>query len=292
MKKFKTILTLLIILLLSCNNYQKESKELYIEAKEDFKHKDFGNALNKVDKAIKLDSLNFELLILKSKIKDETKFNEEAIQILKTLLNKNYKPDTINFLIAYNYCQIGDYYTFQKEDSVQRQIAYNSALTYFDNAIKINSQFIDAYKHKQFALINMKRYNEAIITIFNALIFSSKNMSLIYARGISKYKLGDKKGALIDLNTAIMSKQLDSIDLNIVYRYRGNLYMEIGNLENAILDFTKAIEYNPKDNLAFAARGVAYSKNGAKENACADFRKAGDLGLVTIYKTIRDSCNK
>jgi tetratricopeptide (TPR) repeat protein len=276
----------------SCNSDKQKSIDHFNKAKECFKNKDWNNASKENDIAIKLDSSNFESIILKSKIKEETKANEEAIQILKSLLNKNYKTDTINFLIADNYFEIGNYYTFQKSDDDKMQDAYNSALTYFDKAIKINSQYIKAYDQKQKVLFNLDRFDEAVITLNNAIGIFPKNMSLISARGIVKDKLGDKTGAISDLNMAINSTKLDSMDLATALRFRGNIYFESDSLQNAIIDFTKAISYNPNDDLSFVSRGELYRKLGEKDKACDDFRKAADLGLVAIYETIKEYCNK
>jgi Flp pilus assembly protein TadD len=43
-------------------------------------------------------------------------------------------------------------------------------------------------------------------------------------------------------------------------------------LEEAIADFTKAIELNPNDAAAYLNRGVAYSAHGNMVAAIADFR--------------------
>jgi len=204
-----------------------KSKEHFNKAKEYFKSEDWNNASKENDIALKLDSSNFEVSILKSKIKQKMNANEEAVQILKSLLNKNYKTDTINFLIANNYFSIGSYYTFQKSNDKKRQTAYNNALTYFDKAIKINSQYLKAFENKSRVLYNLGRFEEAIITLNNAILIFPKRMSLISARGVVKDKLGDKAGAISDLNKAINSTMLDSIDIGTACRFRGIIYSNI-----------------------------------------------------------------
>jgi len=61
---------------------------------------------------------------------------------------------------------------------------------------------------------------------------------------------------------------------------RGGLgYSEKGQHDQAISDFTKALEINPRNAEAYINRGLAYSEIGENDKAWRDVHKAQDLGF-------------
>ena len=58
---------------------------------------------------------------------------------------------------------------------------------------------------------------------------------------------------------------------------RGNAYARHGILPQAISDYNKAIEINPKDALAYYNRGAAYAKQGNLLQAISDYNKAVEI---------------
>ena len=51
----------------------------------------------------------------------------------------------------------------------------------------------------------------------------------------------------------------------------------MGQKEKALLDFSKAIELNPKDSNQYVLRGYLYQRMGQQEKALLDFNKAIEL---------------
>ncbi len=287
-----TILLISItILICSCQSNKQKAIIHYRNSQIFLNAKDIANALKEIEVATKLDSANYDFTILKAKIKIDENLLEESTNILKSLINKKFKQDTVYFLIGDNYFQLGNYFSFQKQDDQKANEAYKNSVEFYDKAIKTNSQYFDAHFQKQKALFNIEKYDEAIITINNGLNIFPNNKILIFSRGVSKNELGDKIGAIIDLNDAIQSKKLDSLNLSTAYRFRGIIYSQMDSLKMSLLDFTQAIEFNPKSNLAYASRGDTYRLLKNKEKACKDYRKAADLGLITVYETIKEYCN-
>jgi tetratricopeptide (TPR) repeat protein len=80
-----------------------------------------------------------------------------------------------------------------------------------------------------------------------------------------------------------------AIELNprngVVYYNRGVAYGEKGQDDQAIQDFTKAIELNPRFAEAYYSRGSAYGEKGQHDQAIRDLKKACELGL-------QDACKK
>ena len=71
----------------------------------------------------------------------------------------------------------------------------------------------------------------------------------------------------------------------------GSLNRVIGAPKGKYIDFTKAIELNPKFADAYYNRGFAMSKLNNKNAACQDFSKARELGLQGNYDLINQYCN-
>ena len=61
------------------------------------------------------------------------------------------------------------------------------------------------------------------------------------------------------------------------YFNRGFEYAKKGKLDQAIADYTKALELNPKFDWAYYNRGNAYGKKGRHDRAIADYNKALEI---------------
>ena len=62
-----------------------------------------------------------------------------------------------------------------------------------------------------------------------------------------------------------------------VYDTRGYAFSKIGKYDDAIADYSRAIEVNPKDIFAYNGRSFAYSKKGQYDKAIADSATAIEL---------------
>jgi len=63
------------------------------------------------------------------------------------------------------------------------------------------------------------------------------------------------------------------------YRARGYLYDRHGKHENALSDYSKAIEFDPTDVVSLNARGYIYMMIiKDKKKACSDWKRACELG--------------
>lgn len=284
------IIPFFVSLLFSCTNAKKDAKEHLAKATDFFKKEDYSNATMEVEAAFKLDSTNYDIHILKAKILNKSNHFEDAIEILQSQIPKNFKQDTVNFLIGDSYFDIGFYHTSQEFDNEKKTIAFNNAIKYYDYGLKHNAQYYNCYLGKQRALHNLGNYDKALITLNSALLVFPDSTDLVFSRGVEKNYMGDKTGAMSDLNSSIRSNKLDSITLSDAYRFRGYIYFDKGDNEEAISDLTIAISYDPKNELAYLARAGMYKSQGAKDLACEDYRKCGDLGYVAVYKIIEEYC--
>jgi len=63
----------------------------------------------------------------------------------------------------------------------------------------------------------------------------------------------------------------------ISYTYRGISHLEKEQIDDAISDFNKAIELNPRNAAAYISRGIAYYKQGQIDQAISDYDKAIEI---------------
>ena len=121
----------------------------------------------------------------------------------------------------------------------QAREEFESAIEYYDKAIKSNPKSYEIYNN----------------------------------RGFAKGKSGDFQSAINDFNKAI---DLDG-ERYIAYNNRGFSQSALGNFQDAITDLNKAIKLNPTYYIMYKNRGVAKNKLGDIKGAADDFAKAKEL---------------
>ena len=98
-------------------------------------------------------------------------------------------------------------------------------------------------------------------------------------RGVSYFKKGQYDQAIADYNRAIEINPKDAK----AYNNRGIAYGEKGQYGLSIADFNKVLEISPRDADAYINRGHTYMKSGNKQKACSDWKRACELGLCANY---------
>ncbi len=93
------------------------------------------------------------------------------------------------------------------------------------------------------------------------------------ARGNKAFNAGQIDEAVQNYSRAL------EIDPNsaIAYYERGNAYLARGRLDQALADFSAAIDHNFAGELAFLNRGIVYAQTGAFDLALKDFNEAARL---------------
>lgn len=107
-----------------------------------------------------------------------------------------------------------------------------------------------------------------------------------YDRGVARGKLGNIEGSILDYSIAI---EIDPKHAN-AYFNRGNARGRLGDYSDAILDYTKVIEINPKDAEAYFSRGGAKLLTGDRTGACKDWRMAGEMRHGEALKALKEYC--
>jgi tetratricopeptide (TPR) repeat protein len=87
--------------------------------------------------------------------------------------------------------------------------------------------------------------------------------------------------------TSAQQKQIESRDAEF-YNNRGKAYYHKGQYDQAISDFTKALEINPRDDRAYYNRGFIYYLKKEYDKSWEDVKKAQILGYQISPKFIED----
>jgi tetratricopeptide (TPR) repeat protein len=84
----------------------------------------------------------------------------------------------------------------------------------------------------------------------------------------------------------LLKNDTKNTNLASVYNNRGNAYSELGNYEDAIADYTRAIRIDPDYASAYYNRGIEYKNLKNYEDAIADYTRAIriDPDYVFAYK--------
>ena len=94
-------------------------------------------------------------------------------------------------------------------------------------------------------------------------------------RGVAYAREGQYDQAISDFNKAL---EINPRDAN-AYNNRGVAYARKDQYDQAISDFNKALEINPRDANAYNNRGFTYFRKGQYDKAWEDVHKAQDLGV-------------
>ncbi len=159
---------------------------------------------------------------------------------------------------------------FKRGNDKRERKDYQGAIEDYNQAIKINPNYTDAYKNRGIARSDLGDKKGAIED-YNQAIKINPNFDKAYNnRGIARSALGDKKGAIEDLNQAIKINP----NFDIVYRNRGLTRSALGDKKGAIEDLNQAIKINPNYADAYNDRGNARSAIGDKKGAIEDYSQA------------------
>ncbi len=192
---------------------------------------------------------------------------------------------------------------------------YAGAMAEFGEAIKLQSDYLDAYYWRGLAYSAQGMYDEAlaefdvilgfkpdeanayfekgriygykddadnsIAQFTKAIDYDPKFVNAYLGRGEQYYGRGEYDLALEDFNTSVKYEPSTSL----CYLDRGQVYYQQNKHDLAIVDLTKAIELYPEFVQAYSLRGDTYIATGAHSEAVADFRKVLELSQDEYWRS-------
>lgn len=147
---------------------------------------------------------------------------------------------------------------------------YQDAIVTYDEAIRLQPDFANAYVNRGLAKEKLGQHDSAIMDYSSAIEIEPTLAGAYNNRGSAKRRLEQYFLALEDLNTAI---QLDPHYVK-AYVNRGNVKNSLGHPNAAIEDFDIALQLNPDSAEAYNNRGIAKASLMQLLEAIEDFDTA------------------
>jgi len=169
---------------------------------------------------------------------------------------------------------------------------YSEAIKDFNEAIKLNPGFLEAYENRGVAKYYLNDYKGAIEDYSKALEINPNDFNTYGRRGWAEFYLQDYKTAIDDFNKAIKGSS-DDIQYIII---RGQAKHREGNYQDAIADYDQVINSRHSGKIqrskAFYWRGMIRIDLGQKEAGCPDLQEAKKLGLEEADFLIMVHCSQ
>ena len=131
---------------------------------------------------------------------------------------------------------------------------YEPAIVAFNDCLKVDKKYFDAYIHRGLSNYQMGKYKKAEKDYNRALRLNNTtkyDKALAYAnRAMAKYHDGDYKGAIKDFNIIIKTTP-DLTTIDSVYYNRGLCRYDSGDKAGAEADYNKAKELNPQSKYTY-----------------------------------------
>jgi protein O-mannosyl-transferase len=168
---------------------------------------------------------------------------------------------------------------------------WKNSITLFSRALQITKNNYIAHNHLASALVNKRKFEQAIAHYNEAIRINPGYAHAYYNRGIAYYAFGQKMRALDDFKVA--SGIIPKIpDYAAVYNNMGVIYADLGQYQLAIDNYNEAILLDPNYSDAFYNRAYTYLKYGNNSSGCNDAKKACELGNCKALELVKnkESC--
>ena len=165
-----------------------------------------------------------------------------------------------------------EYYLRKGNEALQRE-DFEGAVADYNETIKHNPDYVEAYNNRGSAKSNLGDLNGAIADLDRAIELKPDSAVAYYNRGDVKSNLGDHRGAIADYDRAI---ELNP-DFTEAYNNRGKVKSDSGDPSGAMVDYDRAIELNPDFAGAYFNRGIVNRSLGHHSEAIEDYNRAIEL---------------
>jgi len=152
---------------------------------------------------------------------------------------------------------------------------YTASLDFLNKAVGLAPSFTNAIFER--ALVKKKLGDiEGAITDYSIIIDREGTSFLpaYFNRSICYKKIGQLTAALNDLEELLFHNPNDPM----TWKVRGNIHLMAGRYNQAIADFTNAIDLNSDLGVAYFNRGIAHLLNYNPMTACVDFERSASEG--------------
>ena len=155
-------------------------------------------------------------------------------------------------------------------------LALFNMFTFNANADSAEAYFLSS--HKSLKASKLQKAIEDLNKLIEIYPNHPKINEAYNNRGLSKKKIGDYEGALLDYDKSIEINP----DNSYAYYNRANLKrIHLGDFYGAIFDYNKVIEIDPNNSKAYKLidiRGSLKIRIGDAKGGCTDYKRAALLG--------------
>jgi tetratricopeptide (TPR) repeat protein len=299
--RMKPLLAILILLYTSVQLTAQTKQEYYDKALELYDKENYKSALQQINLALRLDSVNLDYLFLKGNTLTSLKQYKEAYATFSRIIDItphyawawNQRGLMLNTIQEFEYA-IKDFtegLKLSNPDSIQVSLYLNRG------SAKINirdfqgayNDFKEAYKLDPTnigVLNNLAAVCDEVGKGDSTLIFLNRILQ-IDSTFIGAYgNIGFKYQEMGDYTTAI--KYFDKVltlEPNEPLAFNNRAYNKYkqGDLKGALADVEKSLRLYPTNSYAFRNRALIYLAMKKNANACQDINKALELGFTTMY---------
>lgn len=159
-------------------------------------------------------------------------------------------------------------YVFHKDNN------YGEAIRCLTNAIKLQSDFANAYYLRGTIKYLQNDHDGALLDLNKAILIEPNHLAAHASRATTREKINDWDGAIVDYTEFLQAEQFGTEIIAKTYYLRGAALFKQDKIDQAINDFTKAIELSPNSASYYFIRGVVRNFNNDLKTAIADFDEA------------------
>ena len=188
---------------------------------------------------------------------------------IELALNDITKSITINPKYASSYFSRGSIYITMKK--------YNEAMLDMNNAININPGHFDVYHMRGRIHYLLKNYSSSLMEYDNYIKYNDSNLNVQRLKVLCLYKLNNIDEA-INVMKAVIEKENTFENAYIL----GVMYSAAKKYEEALNYYNDAIKLNNTDANIYNSRGLTYCELKKREEAIIDFTTAIQLSKSNI----------
>jgi tetratricopeptide (TPR) repeat protein len=170
---------------------------------------------------------------------------------------------------------------YTKAQDAQTVGDYSTAVTYYNNALEIDTHFASAYAGRASALNMLSRYSEAIDSAESALAIKVNDPVALNARAFGLYKLKryDEAAAAYDKLFIVEQNRKEA------YCNQADAYMKINKTDAAIVSYDKCTKLDSQNPDTWNNQGLALMAAGKYNDALDAFDRATVLTVknATIW---------
>ena len=218
-----------------------EGKTWWYEAKLRFLEGKYDDALESLDKALKINPEDESVLSLKGAALLSLGRYEDALKALDKALEINPKNESALSGKGIALFSLG---------------RYEDALNVFDATLEINPKDESALLRKGGALVSLGRYEDALNVFDATLEINPKDKFALSGKGIALFSLGRYEDALKALDKAL---EINPKNEDALY-WKGLALFYLDRYEDALEAFDKVLEINPEEETTLLYKGIALLK--------------------------------